>query len=155
MLSSLLEEIKRSHFPNPPASAQTIEEFEQTHGWPLDDEMRAFYLAFNGARLFRQLGAPYSILPLEKIIRVRVAITGEDSDEWGSASLYALCDVQDGSYIAFDTSAAPKGPYPLIDCFYDTFPNPDYLNVVAPSFSAFLEKALRSAGRLYWLQERT
>ena len=154
MLSSLIEEIKRSHFPNPPASAEALEQFEQTHGWPLDNEMRAFYSACNGARLFRQLGAPYSILPLEKILRVRVAIASEDSDEWGPASLYAICDVQDGSYVAVDTGAAPKGPYPLIDCFYDTFPDPDYLDVVATSFSAFLEKALRSEGRLYWLQER-
>jgi hypothetical protein len=51
LMSSLLEEISRDHFPKPPASPEEIEEFERRVGWRLDPDLRAFYLHCNGAAL--------------------------------------------------------------------------------------------------------
>jgi hypothetical protein len=48
---------------------------------------------------------PYRILPLSKIVRARVAIHGEDDEQWGPASVYALCDVQDGNYVLVDVAS--------------------------------------------------
>jgi hypothetical protein len=70
-MQSLLEEVSREHFPNPPASLRQIEEFEQRVNWRLDDELRAFYLHCNGADLFKQPGSPFIFLPLEEIARAR------------------------------------------------------------------------------------
>ena len=96
-MSSLLEEVSRDHFPYPPATPEEIAEFEQRVGWRLDPDLRAFYLHCNGAELIERLpDTPYRILPLSKIVRARVAIYGEDDGKWGPASMYTLCDVQDG-----------------------------------------------------------
>jgi len=146
----LLEEVKREHFPNPPASAEQVAQFESAQGWMLDEDLRAFYLACNGAKLFRKLGATYFFLPLERIIRARLSICGEDSEECGPGFLYAICDVQDNNYVAVDVRNS-GGPYPLFDCFHETFPEPAYTRQIAPSFSSFLEQALRSKGHLFWL----
>jgi len=35
LMSSLLEEVSREHFPHPPATPEEIEEFEQRVGWKL------------------------------------------------------------------------------------------------------------------------
>jgi len=151
-ISQLLEEISRVHFPYPPATPEQIEEFEQRVGWQLDPDLRAFYLHCNGAELFKRLPAsPYRILPLSKIIRARVAIRGEDDDQWGPASMYALCDVQDGNYVVVDVSRQERGRYPLIDGYFEAWPDPKYCGPVARSFSEFLEEVLRSKGRMYWL----
>ena len=152
-MSSLLEEVSREHFPRPPATPGQIEEFERKMGWRLDSELRAFYLHCNGAELFKRLpDAPYQILPLSEIVRARVAVFGKDEDRLGPASQYAICDVQDGNYVLIDVSRQEKGCYPLIDCDHEAFPDPAYCEQIASSFSEFLERALRSKGRLFYLQ---
>ena len=151
-MSELLEEVSRLHFSNPPASQQEIEQFEQRVGWRLAPDLRAFYMHCNGADLFRRPNSPYRILPLSKITRARVAILGEDTDEWGPATLYTLCDVQDGNYVLLDTGALHEGRYQLIDGNREAFPDPDYCRPVADSFHEFLRGALQSGGHpLYWL----
>jgi hypothetical protein len=152
----LLEELSRDHFPYPPATAEEIEAFEGRVGWRLDPELRAFYLHCNGAELFERLpGAPYLFLPLSQIVRARVALFGRrnDDDAHGPASLYALCDVQDGNYILVDVSQQANGRYPLVDGYHEMFPNPDYCRRIASSFSEFLAGALRSNGRQFWLKQ--
>ena len=151
-MSSLLEEVSRSHFPYPPATPQQIDEFERRVGWHLDPDLRAFYLHCNGAELIeRRPECPYRILPLSEIIRARIAIRREDDDKWGPASMYALCYVQDGNYVVVDVSHQENGRYSLIDGYHEAWPDPDYCGLVANSFSEFLEEALRSQGRMYWL----
>jgi hypothetical protein len=151
-MSSLLEEVSRHHFPYPPARLEELEEFERRIGWRLDPDMRAFYLHCNGAELFERLpDTPYRILPLSKLIRARVAIFGEDDDQWGPASVYAICDMQDGNYVVADIARLENERYPLIDADHEAWPDPAYCKQVASSFSEFLEKALRSKGRSYWL----
>ncbi|HZH14787.1 MAG TPA: SMI1/KNR4 family protein [Archangium sp.] len=151
-LSSLLEEISRVHFPYPPATAEEIEEFERRVGWRLDPDLRAFYLHCNGAELFKRLpDAPYQLLPLSEVVRARMAIRREDDDQWGPASMYAICDMQDGNYVVVDVARQENGRYPLFDGDHETWPEPAYCEQIASSFSEFLEEALRSKGSSYWL----
>ncbi len=76
-MKELLEERSRNHFPNPPATPEQLEDFEQRVGWRMDPDLRAFYLHCNGAKLFEQPDSPYRLLPVDKIIRARVAMRGE------------------------------------------------------------------------------
>jgi hypothetical protein len=153
-MTSLLEEVFRDHFPYPPATPQEIEAFEQRMGWTLDPELRAFYLHCNGAELIKRLpNAPYQLLPLSEIVRARVAIYGEDDDKWGPASMYALCDVQDGNYVLVDVARQEHGLYPLFDGDHEAWPDPAYCKQIANSFSEFLEQVLRTRRGLYWLGE--
>jgi hypothetical protein len=149
----LLDQISYMHFPNPPATFAQIEEFEQRVGWQLDADLRAFYLHCNGADLFERPNSPYRILNLAGIIRARVAIRGKDDDSRGPASWYVICDVQDGNYAVVDTGARLDGRYPLIDGYREMFPDPAYCGRIANSFSEFLDKALRSDGKHYWLKD--
>jgi hypothetical protein len=153
-MSSLLEEVSREHFPYPPAAPEEIDAFERRVGWKLDPDLRAFYLRCNGAELIQRLRAPpYRVLPLHKLVRARVAIYGEDDDKWGPASVYALCDVQDGNYVLVDVARQENGRYPLFDGDHETWPDPAYCKQVASSFSEFLEQVLRTRRSLYWLGE--
>jgi hypothetical protein len=154
-MSSLLEEVSRDHFPYPPATPEEIAEFEQRVGWRLDPDLRAFYLHCNGAELIERLpDTPYRILPLSKLVRARVAIYGEDDDKWGPASMYTLCDVQDGDYVLVDVSRQEDGRYPLMDGYHEAWPNQEYCGPVASSFSEFLAAAIRSRRPVYWLGKK-
>lgn len=153
-MGRLLEEVSRDHFPHPPATPEEIEEFERRVGWKLDPDLRAFYLHCNGARLFKTpTDCPYGFLPLSKIIRARAAIFGKrnDNDAHGPASVYAICDVQDGNYVLVDVSRQESGRYPIIDGDHEAWPDPAYREQIAHSFSDFLEEVLRSKGRQFWL----
>jgi hypothetical protein len=152
-MSSLLEEVSREHFPYPPATPEQIEAFERRMGWRLDPDLNAFYLHCNGAELFeRRPDMPYRILPLSEIIRARVAVFGKDEERLGPASQYAICDVQDGDYVMIDMSRQENDRYPIIDCNHEAFPDPAYCEQIASSFSEFLQRALRSQGRLFYLE---
>jgi SMI1 / KNR4 family (SUKH-1) len=148
-----LEEISRKHFPNPPATLQEIEAFEQRVGWRLDADLRAFYLHCNGADLFKRPGSPYIFLPLSEITRARAAILGEDTDQYGPPSLYTVCDVQDGDFILVDVAERHNERFPIIDGWHEGFPDPKYLRRIANSFSEFLTGALRSEGFQFWLSK--
>lgn len=150
-LDDLLLEVSQKHFPRPPATLEQIVAFEQRMGWWLDPDFRAFYLHCDGAELFDRPDSPYRFLPLAEIARGRVAIFGEDSDKWGPTSWYAVCDVQDGNYVMIDVSQQPDGRYVLLDGFHEAFPDPEYCKPIASGLSEFLEGALRSGGRHYWL----
>jgi hypothetical protein len=150
-MRELLEEVSRHHFPNPPASVQDVEEFERREGWRLDPELRAFYLHCNGADLFQKPGSPYRFMPLSEVVRARIVMRGDDEEESGPASLYAICNVQDGNYVLIDVSKSERERYPIIDGFHETFPDPEYCQQIAGSFSEFLQGALRSEGYEYWL----
>jgi hypothetical protein len=155
-MSPLLEEISREHFPYPPATLEEINAFEQQAGWPLDPELKAFYLHCNGAELIERLPeAPYRILPLQKILRARAAIFGtkNDDDAHGPASMYAICEVQDGNYVLVDVAQQNNGCYPLIDGWHEAWPAPKHCGQIARSFSDFLERALHE-GPAYWLEEK-
>lgn len=152
-LDPLLEEISLHHFPRPPASSRHIEEFESRVGWRLDDDLRSFYLHCDGAELFQRPNSPFRILPLSEITRARVALFAHDSDEYGTASWFVICYVEDGNYVAIDVSQTASGRYPVHDCFHELLPGAPQDKQIAHSFSDFLERALHSQGRRYWLEE--
>lgn len=70
-----------------------------------------------------------------------------------AASVYALCDVQDGNYVLVDVAKEEDSRYPLIDGFHETWPDPEYCTPIARSFSEFLEQVLRTRRSLYWIPE--
>ncbi|CAM3052524.1 SMI1/KNR4 family protein [Corallococcus sp. ZKHCc1 1396] len=148
-MDSLLAEVSRIHFPRPPATPVQVAAFEARVGWTLDEDLRAFYLRFDGCDLF--VSSPdtrFRVLPLEKIQRARVAIRANDRDEAGAASLYTLVDMQDSDYIILDVARGEVDRYPLFDAWHETFPE---LVPIASSFSEFLGKALRSGNQAFWL----
>jgi hypothetical protein len=155
MIQGLLAELDTKHFPARPATEDEIARFERRVGWKLDPDLRAFYRHCNGAKLFRERWAPYELLPLDRILRARVAMRDEDSDAWGPASLYVICYVEDGDYVAVDTSRPAAGFYPLLDLFHETFPDPADITVISDRFAEFLARALHSGGGHFWLQSKT
>ncbi|WP_257450800.1 SMI1/KNR4 family protein [Archangium lipolyticum] len=153
-IQALLEQVSRDHFPNPPATPAQLDDFERRVGWRLDPELRAFYLHCNGAELFERPNSPYRFLPLSGIIRARIAIRGRDEDSRGPASWYVLCDVGDGNYVLIDAGNSMNGRYPLMDGYREMFPDPEYCERIASSFSEFLDRTLASGGRHFWLEEQ-
>ncbi|RKH41610.1 SMI1/KNR4 family protein [Corallococcus sicarius] len=145
----LLTEIARVHFPRPPATPAQLTAFEARVGWDMDPSLRAFYLHCDGCTLFEALpDAKYRILPLAEIRRARVAIRASDEDEDGAPSIFTLVDMQDTNFVVLDVAQRANGLYPLFDAFHETFPE---MERIASSFEEFLEKALRSGNRSYWL----
>ncbi|NOJ97938.1 SMI1/KNR4 family protein [Corallococcus coralloides] len=145
----LLAEVSANHFPNPPATPAQVAAFEARVGWGLDEQLLTFYLHCNGAALFT---APpdmnYQILPLEHIERASVAIRGSKEDADGSPWHFTLVDMQDTNYVVMDVAQAVAGRYPLFDAWHETYPQ---VERIASSFEEFLEKALRSGNRSFWL----
>ncbi|RKH55739.1 SMI1/KNR4 family protein [Corallococcus aberystwythensis] len=148
-MKDLLTEVSRLHFPRPPATAEQVAAFEKRVGWRLDEDLRAFYLHCNGATLFAPLpDVNYHLLPLERIERARVAILGRDEDSAGAATHYCVVDMQDGDYVFVDVAQEANGRLPLFDAWHETYPQ---VKRIASSFEEFLEKALRSGNRSFWL----
>ncbi|RKH10824.1 SMI1/KNR4 family protein [Corallococcus sp. CA053C] len=148
-MDRLLAEIIRHHFPSPPATPARLTAFEARVGWELDADLRAFYLHCDGGTLFAPLpDVNYRILPLERIERARVAIMGRDEDACGPPSHFTLVDMQDSDFVVLDVAQRSGGRYPLFDAFHETFPE---TRPIASSFEEFLEKALRSGNRSFWL----
>ncbi len=73
-----------------------------------------------------------------------MAIYDEDDERWGPASVYALCYVQDGDYVVVDIGRQ--------EGWHEAWPDPKQCGQIAGSFSEFLEQALRSNGRKFWLK---
>lgn len=151
-MDQLLVEITRAHFPNAPAAPAQVAAFEARMGWKLDPDLRAFYLHCDGATLFRpRPHAKYRILSLAEIQRARIAMRGEDDDSMGAASWYTLLYLQDSDYVLLDVARQQNDRYPLLDAYHETYPLE--VRQIAASFSEFLERALSSNNRLFWLDE--
>jgi hypothetical protein len=152
-MDRLLEELLGHHYPEPPATLDEISEFERRIGWRLDPDLRTFYLHCNGARLFKAIDTPYHFLPLSEIVRGRVTIYGmdDDDDDHGPASWYNICDVHDGNCIVIDVNEQQEGYYPVIDGFHEAYGDPVECKQIANRFADFLEGALASGGRQFWL----
>ncbi|WP_240356383.1 SMI1/KNR4 family protein [Myxococcus eversor] len=120
-------------------------------GWKLDDDLRALYLRCDGAELFRPLPeANYSILSLSDIQLACLRLRKRDEGSVATASHFPLVDCQDSDWVLVDV-AQPGGPYPMLDAYHETYSRG--VRQIAGSFHEFLERALRSNGRLYWLND--
>ena len=51
-----------------------------------------------------------------------------------------------------DAGSQEDGRYPLIDGWHEAWPDPKQCGRIAGYFSEFLEQALRSNGRKFWLK---
>jgi hypothetical protein len=148
-MPTLLDEVSRLHFPRPPATPAQIAAFEARVGWTLDLDLLAFYLHCDGCTLFEPLpDARYRVLPLDEIQRVRRAIRASDEEADGAASQYTLVDMQDTNYVIIDAAQTVNGHHPLFDAWHETYPQVEH---IAASFAEFLEKALHSGNRTFWL----
>ncbi|MBN8227989.1 SMI1/KNR4 family protein [Corallococcus macrosporus] len=148
-MDPLLAEVSRLHFPNAPATSTQLAAFEKRMGWRLDDDLRAFYLHCDGCTLFKpRADALYRVLPLAEIRRARLAIRASDADQDGAPSVFTLVDMQDSDYVVLDATQRESAHYPLFDAFHETFPE---VERIASSFAEFLERALRSSNRAFWL----
>ncbi|RKG82780.1 SMI1/KNR4 family protein [Corallococcus sp. CA049B] len=146
----LLAEVSRLHFPNAPAAPAQLAAFEARVGWELDEDLRAFYLHCDGCTLFApRADALYRVLPLAEIRRARLAIRARDEDRDGAPSIFTLVDMQDSDYVVLDSTQREAGRYPLFDAFHETFP--EEMERIASRFAEFLERALRSGNRAFWL----
>ncbi|QAT85556.1 hypothetical protein EJ065_3996 [Corallococcus coralloides] len=149
-MDPLLAEVSRLHFPNAPATPAQLAAFEARVGWELDEDLRAFYLHCDGCTLFApRADALYRVLPLAEIRRARLAIRARDEDRDGAPSIFTLVDMQDSDYVVLDSTQREAGRYPLFDAFHETFP--EEMERIASSFAEFLEWALRSGNRAFWL----
>ncbi|RYZ40465.1 MAG: SMI1/KNR4 family protein [Myxococcaceae bacterium] len=151
-MTALLDEVVRQHFPNPPATLEQLDAFEQRTGWRLDPDLRAFYLRCDGANLFDRTDPAFTFLPLSQLHRARVVMRQDDTDRSGPSSWYAICEVRDSNYILLDVSQQQDGRYPIRDGYNEAFPDPSYCRPIAASFSEFLSGALRSNQRWFWLR---
>lgn len=150
-MKQLLAEVTAHHFPNAPATPAQIAAFEARVGWRLDADLRSFYLHCDGGTLFEpRPDQNFRILPLNEIQRARVAMRGKDDDSMGLASWWTLVYLGDSDYCLLDVAAQP-GPYPILDAFHESYPR--FVDPIAPSFGAWLERTLRSNNQLWWLPE--
>ncbi|MFP2895556.1 SMI1/KNR4 family protein [Corallococcus sp. 4LFB] len=150
LMDQLLAEVSRLHFPNTPATPAQLAAFEARVGWDLDEDLRAFYLHCDGCTLFApRADALYRVLPLAEIRRARLAIRASDEDRDGAPSVFTLVDMQDSDYVVMDSAQREAGRYPLFDAFHETFP--EEMERIASRFAEFLERALRSGNRAFWL----
>lgn len=150
-MEQLLAEVTRAHLPHPPATPEQIAAFEAKVGWQLDADLRAFYLHCDGAELFQPLpDANYSILSLADIQRVTARLRRRDGGAAGAASWFPLVDCQDSDFVLINV-AGPGGTYPLLDAYHETYPHS--VRQIAASFREFLERALDSNDRLFWLRD--
>lgn len=74
---------------------------------------------------------------------------GQGDSTTGSASWWALVSLGDDDYVVADVSRQGDGCYPLLDAFHESFPAD--VREIAPSFSTWLERTLRSGNQLWWL----
>jgi cell wall assembly regulator SMI1 len=148
-LAASVEAIRAHHHPRSPRSDVELRlaKLEERAGLVLPADVKRFYRAMDGALLFSRADAPYDLLPIAKVKRASIAVAGVDDDELCPSSWYAICAVRDGNYIAIDLAASGHRGR-MLDVFHET---PDDAATVAPSFTAFLAKALASHGEHDWL----
>ncbi len=148
-LETCLSAIARDHFPSPPLAKDAFYAAISALPFPLPADLRAFYGFCNGARLFSLNDPHYRIVPLEMMRRTRLDIYGVDQDDYGSNTIYTICDVQDGNFIGIELSESGDHCR-ILDCFHEDFLEGERREI-ASSFTDFLRKALNSSNKLFWL----
>jgi hypothetical protein len=150
-IEECISAIGQRHFPRPPATEAAVHSLVRANGVELPEDLTRFYLSYNGARLFSASDAPFEFVGIESLVRVRVAILGDDRERYGPNDLYAVCALGDTDFggINLDRGSAEFGA--VRDCNHHGFPDLDYCPVIARSFTEFLSAALVSGGKRYWL----
>lgn len=122
-------------------------------GLHLPPDLAAFYSRFSEAKLFGHPSDPrYHIPPPEKFVQIGIAIYGQPTSEPAQRSWFALAHVQDGNYIAIDCSQSWLGY--CYDAFHETIDLLDYCEVIALSFTEFMNRAAKAGDEAWWLGDR-
>lgn len=152
-IDAILCEVREKHLAAPGATEAALRNLEAECGYSLPNDLRAFYLATNGAQLFvGEYGWAHRVLPIEEVCLARKLIWPDDFDAPSPAGWFAICDEQDGNYVAADLAQVEGTRCPMIDCYHETFAEPEYYRVVAESFTEFMGKMLAAGGLSYYLQ---
>jgi hypothetical protein len=155
-LEGLFSEIERLHSWEACSSPSGIAALEKHLGYPIPDDMQAFYRRYGTVKLFvgEHGDAVYRFVPTLEIHRTRQDVYGIDTDEWGPSTWLTICDVRDGNYIAMDVASGDGNERNYIDAFHETFAVPGACKVIARTFAELLERALHGPETgLYFLQE--
>ena len=121
--------------------------------WKVPADLRLFYIACDGARLFRDVDSPFTVVPLEAFHPTSIDIYGAIKEDWLPPAWFTIADVQDGNCIAIDLSSVEAGRADILDVFHETAADKGYRAVIARSFCEFLSDALESGGEHYWLKK--
>jgi hypothetical protein len=148
-MKNIIEEIKNNHRWHPPLpkSELLMQAFERTTGLTLPPDFKEFYMRCGRADLFE---SGCMILPLTEIQKASIVLLADESEDWCPGSWYAFCDMNDGDFAGLDLSSVQGNAVNVLDLNHDEIGR---CTIIARSFTEFLERALRSSGRSYWLDK--
>jgi hypothetical protein len=146
-LAKLLGLIETAHTSVPARddAESELDAFVGASRYSLPDDVRTFYRRFRSATLFARL----QLLPISEWRRTGAALLGPEWTESEPPSWYAFCDAFDGNFIGIDLARSAFAANAILDCDHDDIP---HRRVIADSFTQFLDRALRSPARLFYLQ---
>ncbi len=154
MLEGLFAEIEKSHTFEMTDNPSEIDEFEKRYGYELPDDLKIFYRRYKTVRLFPDRGGwQYRFVFVNEIHCVGFDILGKYYKKNNTASWFTICDLMDGNYIAIDLASNKNNQWNYIDCFHETFGIAGECEVIAKTFTEFLERCLYSGDRLYYLEK--
>lgn len=156
-IPEILAEIRKKHYPDPPSTVAELRQFEESTGYALPADMRAFYQGCNGVSLFRKRDDyPHlRLMSVAELCPARVAIYGTDSDKYGPADCYVFCDRGDGDYVGINLTPNENSDHEIVDCWHEAWPDKEYCAAIAKSFTEFVNGALDSNGdSLFWFRRR-
>jgi hypothetical protein len=122
-------------------------------GVSLPEDLRVFFEAAGGALLFseRVCPGPVRIVGPDEVQRIDLTIIGDEFASGPFLWWFAIADVINRNYVAIDLNPEHLGL--CYDAFHETFAWPGYVNVIASSFSNFLERLItHNEDSTYWLQ---
>ena len=141
-IDDLFDEIRRGGVSGPPVSEGE---------WSVATS--ALVLPSDLARFYREVGDG-AVLEFEdcefRLAGIGDFRTPEFLPDGLGVSWIEICDVGDGNCVAIDMETVDDAQCNVIDVFHETAGQPGESNVIARSFSEFLDRLLSARGS-YWL----
>ncbi|MED2011232.1 MULTISPECIES: SMI1/KNR4 family protein [Brevibacillus] len=130
--------------------SQGLPEIKGYHDLPND--VREFYTLCGGVSLFQNADYPVNIVSPQEFILANLVIVGDLCEEDISSNWYIIANDGKGEYLTIDLSQERLGK--CYDSFFDRHGVVGESQVIALSFTEFLERLVESRGGYwYWLQE--
>jgi hypothetical protein len=147
-LLSLINLLKKDHFPNTPASQEEIDSALNRIEYPIPPALLEIWKNMNGVCLFDPIDPPYRLLEIEEFLSVNDLFRSgnELTSKW-----FVFCDILDGNYVSLDLSTARGNNVECRDIFHEMFPDITYCKIIANSVEEFVSNAVNSQGRHFWL----
>jgi len=140
-IAECINEIESQYSPNPSASPSALDSLVSSLHWPIPSDLRSFFLACNGLRLFRDTDPPFEFLPIEEFHSTTIDVFGEIKEEWAPTEWHSVAHVQDGNYIAVDLASVDGDAADYLDAFHETLGQDGHQKIVATSFAELLSDA--------------